>query len=84
MIRIEVDGGDVRECAASGNVLQIAAEIAVAVRILYRVACGTNRPVAEMFRSEVSGLLGEGGQAWDASAAGGRGFYITTAPPDGE
>ena len=37
MIRIEVDGGDVRECEGSGNPFRLAGELAVAVRGIYYI-----------------------------------------------
>lgn len=83
MIRIEVDGGSVRTCADSRDGFKIAGELAFAVRGIYLVLSQSDETTAEAFRFTLSRLLGEGGRAWDADAAAGRGFCVTAAPPGG-
>lgn len=84
MIRIEVDGGTVQLCAGSSDGFQIAKDFAFAARGVYHALPQSDADAAEAFRFTLSLLLGKGGGAWDTSAAAGRGYCVTAAPPDGE
>ena len=87
MIRIEVDDtGIIRDCSASGDSFEIAAQICGAVCNLYHVLSQADEDIAEQFRFAITDLTQDSGKAWDTSMLRktGSGYCCFTVPPDYE
>lgn len=85
MIRIEVDDtGIIRDCSASGDSFEIAAQICGAVCNLYHVLLLADKDIADQFRFAITNLTQEDGKAWDTSKLRktGSGFCCYAVPPD--
>lgn len=65
MVRIEVsDNGRIELLEASGNCLEVAAQISAVVGDLYQRLRNTHEESGELFRDTIMALLKDGGAAW--------------------
>lgn len=85
MVKIEVsDKGRIELLAASGNCMEVAAQICAAVGDMFQRIRNTHEESGELFRDTVMALLKEDGAAWSVNTREEpeRGFLIVSPCED--